>query len=427
MLRIFIFKLVLVTIAILILTLEIYIGKKLAARLRTLRSFQILKRAYLVFILAGQSVMFVAIFYPGRGPETTLPHWFQPLYGSLMAINYAHAVWLVPFGLMALIMFLVKKTYAHKSSAQVNDEAITTENEEGITRWDFLNKSAALAGFAANFLPTATSVAAISGIFLGSKEIVTMPKEIHIRSLHDDLKGIKIVQLSDIHVGTLIGERYLGFTLDLIRNAKPDYIVVTGDIIDSNNVFLPVAGHYFRKLVELLPKHTKQTPCLLAVLGNHDLIDNGDEVAHELGKAGARFLRNKSLLAKRGNGVLQIAGLDYPKDMSSRFSVMQNYFAQTQKPLKQELPLVVLNHHPSDFEFLKTQQVDLVLSGHTHGGQINFSEDRDSPLNATTYIYKYYIDHYSEAGSQLYVNRGLGHWFPLRIHCPPEITVLTLV
>lgn len=427
MLRIFIFKLVLVTIALLILVLEIHIGKKLAARLRPLRSFKILKRAYLVFILAGQSVMLLAIFYPGRGPETTLPHWFQPLYGSLMAINYAHAVWLVPFGLMALVMFLVKKAYARKSSAQGIAEASTAENEEGITRWDFLNKSAALFGFAANFLPTATSVGAISGIFLGSKEIVTMPKEIHIRSLHDDLKGVKIVQISDIHVGTLIGERYLGFTLDLIRNAKPDYIVVTGDIIDSNNVFLPVAARYFRAIEQIVPQSKKGPPRLLGVLGNHDLIDDGEAVAKGLTQAGLKILRNSSVTITRGRGSLQIAGLDYPRDMSSRFSIMQNYFAQTQASLKREIPLVVLNHHPSDFEFLKTQRVDLALSGHTHGGQINFSEDRASPLNATTYIYKYYIDHYSEAASQLYVNRGLGHWFPLRIHCPPEITVLTLV
>jgi len=106
---------------------------------------------------------------------------------------------------------------------------------------------------------------------------------------------------------------------------------------------------------------------------------------------------------------------------------MQSYFAEVAAQRTVGAPFFLLNHTPADFEFLKQQRIDLVLSGHTHGGQINFSKAQNTLLNGAHWVYKYYIDYYTEQGSQLYVNRGLGHWFPLRINCPPEITVITLV
>ncbi len=204
--------------------------------------------------------------------------------------------------------------------------------------------------------------------------------------------------------------------------------MVTGDIIDNNNAFLPTASTFFSLIDAMLPARRGYVAGgrAFGVMGNHDYIDDGIAAAKAFNKAGLKMLHNRHEVIGRGKGRLQLAGLDYPPLGRGRNLIMQEYFKATSAKLQSNLPVVLLNHNPADFEFLKTQKVDIVLSGHTHGGQINFSHKQDSYLNGARWFYKYYVDHYAELGSQLYVNRGLGHWFPLRVSCPPEITVLVL-
>jgi predicted MPP superfamily phosphohydrolase len=420
--RVIAFKFVVAVITLTLLAFQYVIWKKIASRFVEGRMLRRVRLAYWLCVGAGQAVMWFAVLYPGRGLATTLPEWYQPLHGALLAINYSHAFWLLPLGFFWLIGILWRRLRSDKPIAQATGET-------ALSRAEFLQRALGATAFGVNLLPAATSVAAISGIFLGSREITIIPKTIRLAGLHDDLKGLRIVQISDIHIGNLIGERYLNFTLGLIRDARPDYVVVTGDIIDNNNAFLPVATNYFAQLAAILqrPKDRPHVSRLMGVLGNHDLIDNGLVAAAELTRAGLRILRNEVQTIRRGRGTLQIGGLDYPPLGRGRTAIMRSYFSELKEKRNRETPLVLLNHNPADFEFLKNQQVDLVLSGHTHGGQINFSDSQDTLLNGAYWIYKYYVDHYVEQDSQLYVNRGLGHWFPLRVNCPPEITVITLV
>jgi predicted MPP superfamily phosphohydrolase len=420
--RVIAFKVVVAVITLTLLAFQYVIWKKTASRFAEGRMLRRVRLAYWLFVGAGQAVMWFAVLYPGRGLATTLPEWYQPLHGVLLAINYSHAFWLLPLGFFWLIGILWRRLRSDKPVAQA-------AGERAVSRAEFLQRALGATAFGVNLLPAATSVTAISGIFLGSREITLMPKTIRLAGLHDDLRGLRIVQISDIHIGNLIGERYLNFTVGLIRDARPDYVVVTGDIIDNNNAFLPVATNYFAQIEAMLKRPTDKpgNSRLLGVLGNHDLIDNGLVAAAELTRAGLRILRNEIHTIHRGRGTLQIGGLDYPPLGRGRTEIMRSYFAEVNEKRNGETPLVLLNHNPADFEFLKTQQVDLVLSGHTHGGQINFSRSQNTLLNGAHWIYKYYVDHYDEQGSQLYVNRGLGHWFPLRVNCPPEITVISLV
>ncbi len=420
--RVIIFKIILAIITLTLLAFQYVIWKKIASRFSDDTTVRRLRAAYWLFVGAGQLVMWFAVLYPGRGPETTLPEWYQPLHGALLAINYSHFFWLLPLGLFWLAGIVYCK---FRSQATSNQPAVSGE---AVSRSEFLRRALGTAAFGVNLLPAATSVTAISGIFLGSKEIAVMPKETRLRGLHDDLKGLRLVQISDIHIGNLIGERYLNFTLGLIRDALPDYVVVTGDIIDNNNAFLPVAANYFAQIEAMLKRSTDKRgeSRLYGVLGNHDLIDNGLVAAQGFNRAGLRILHNEVKLVRRGRGQLQIAGLDYPPLGRGRTEIMKQYFSQMSQKRNAEAPIILLNHNPADFEFLKGQQVDLVLSGHTHGGQINFSRAQNTLLNGAHWMYKYYVDHYAEGDSQLYVNRGLGHWFPLRVNCPPEITVITL-
>jgi len=420
--RVVAFKLVVAIVALALLAFQFVIWKKISARLAEGKLLSRVRVGYWLFIGAGQAVLWFAVLYPGRGLATTLPDWYQPLHGALLAINYSHLIWLLPLPLFWLLGSVYRRLRRTQSVPAAS-------GEKAMSRSEFLRSALGAAAYGVNLLPAATSVTAISGLFLGSREIAVMPKEIQLRNLHDDLKGLRLVQISDIHIGNLIGERYLNFTLGLLRDARPDYLVVTGDIIDNNNAFLPVAGSYFAQIEAMLRRPGDKTghSRLLGVLGNHDLIDNGIIAAQALRRAGLRILHNEVTIIQRGRGKLQLGGLAYPPLGRGRTAIMQSYFAEVAAQRTVGAPFVLLNHNPADFEFLKQQQIDLVLSGHTHGGQINFSKAQNTLLNGAHWIYRYYIDYYTEQGSQLYVNRGLGHWFPLRINCPPEITVITFV
>ncbi|MBS0619454.1 MAG: metallophosphoesterase [Spirochaetes bacterium] len=414
--RLIVFKLVFAVITIALLAFQVAIWKKIKPKISASTRYKLYRFLYYAMVISSQTLMWVGVFYPGRGLATTYPEWYEPIHRVLLAITYSHAFWLFPLALFWLLGMGLKRILSPRLPL-LKEKGI----EDEVSRADFLRKAGGAALTGINLLPAVTSVAAISGMFLGSREIWVNQKTIRIKNLHDDLKGLKIAQISDIHIGNLIGERYLHFAQGLIRAAKVDYIVATGDILDNNNAFLPTAAKFFADLEALAPGR------LLASMGNHDYIDDGAEAARTYAQAGARMLVNDSTLATRGRGVLQFAGLDYPPMGKTRSDTMRMYFAHVQKKLRSDIPVVLLNHHPSDFEYLKTQRVDLVLSGHTHGGQVQLSSERNSIFNSGHWLYKYYIDHYEENGAQLYVNRGLGHWFPLRVQCPPEITVFTLV
>jgi len=439
MTRLLVFKLIFTVVTVTLLLFQIVIWKKISAKVLSWRFGKVLRAIYFAMVFTGQSVLWIGIFYPGRGMATSFPEWYEPIHRVVLAINYSHFFWVLPLGFVWLVGMVLRHLTSSPSpqrgegsqsaiaqDAKESNPPLSMSMERGpggevISRVDFFKRVAGAAAFGINLVPAATTVGAISGMFLGSREIWVNEKQIKLNQMHDDLKGLRVVQISDIHIGNLIGEKYLNFTLGLIRAAKPDYVFVTGDIIDNNNAFLPTAGTFFALMNSMLPGR------VFGVLGNHDYIDDGRAAAKGFTDAGLRILLNEVVTLKRGNGRLQLGGLDYPRLGQSRPAAMQNYFASLTPARKPEIPLVLLNHHPSDFEYLKHQKVDLVLSGHTHGGQINFSSNRNSFLNGAGWGYKYYVDLYAEHGSQLYVNRGLGHWFPLRIACPPEVTVFTFV
>lgn len=418
--KLIVFKIVATVITLTLLLFQIAIWKKLSPHVSRLRARKYIRIAYFAMVAAGQSVMWFAALIPGRGIDFTLPQWYLPIHSVLLGINYAHFAWLLPLGFLWLLGMAWQRLR--------RQPAERTNSGNGVSRADFLKKAATTAGIGINLLPAATSTAAISGMFLGSREIWVKETPVRINGLHDDLKGLRILQISDLHIGQLIGEKYLNFSLGLMQAARPNYVVVTGDIIDNNNAFLPTASTFFALIDAMLPARRGYVAGgrAFGAMGNHDYIDDGVKAAAAFNSAGLRMLQNDVQIIGRGKGKLQLAGLDYPPLGRGRSEIMQRYFKHTQAKLRTELPTILLNHNPADFEFLKTQKVDLVLSGHTHGGQINFSKEQSSYLNGAHWMYKYYVDHYSEHGSQLYVNRGLGHWFPLRVSCPPEISVFVL-
>jgi uncharacterized protein len=235
---------------------------------------------------------------------------------------------------------------------------------------------------------------------------------LRVPGLPKALDGYVIAQVSDIHTGAFVGERELDEGLELVRRARPDLVVVTGDIVDYDPAFAPMTA---RRLSDL-PGRDGVT----AILGNHDYYAGADLVAASLRAAGIDLLRNsgKTIRPDDGGG-FALLGAD---DVSSqRHSLTGPDLDRALADVPPDRPRILLSHQPFTVDRWPGQ-VAVQLSGHTHGGQIN---PGFSPVGM---MMKYVAGRYEVGGTTLYVNRGFGTVGPpARVGAPPEITRFVLV
>jgi predicted MPP superfamily phosphohydrolase len=237
---------------------------------------------------------------------------------------------------------------------------------------------------------------------------VAMP----IPGLSRGADGFTIVQLSDIHLGQCVGEGEMRAAEELVRKAKGDLIVLTGDLIDHDARYAERLGRLVRRLGEIRP--------VVAIPGNHDYYTGIETVLATLRAAGATVLVNEAttLLGERGGFVL--AGLD---DQRGEATGGGPDLGLALARVRSDAPRIVLCHNPK--HFLDTAgHVALQLSGHTHGGQVNLGlRPADLVLR-----HGYIAGAYENKGSRLYVNRGFGTAGPaVRVGAPPEVTRIVLV
>jgi predicted MPP superfamily phosphohydrolase len=228
------------------------------------------------------------------------------------------------------------------------------------------------------------------------------------------LDGFTIVQLSDVHVGTFIGERELARGLGLIAGVRPDLIVVTGDIVDSDPRFVPMAA---RALGSLSAREG-----VVCIPGNHDYYTGARAVLDGMRRAGLDVLLNRGkIVAPSDGGGFALLGVD---DMWSKDS-LHGHGPDLEKALvsvPSDLATILLAHQPRYAAIASQTRVDLQLSGHTHGGQIN------PGFRLIDLFTRYVAGRYDVGAMQLYVNRGFGTVGPpTRIGAPPEITKIVLV
>jgi uncharacterized protein len=241
-------------------------------------------------------------------------------------------------------------------------------------------------------------------------ELVEVP--LRIPGLPRALDGYVIAQVSDLHTGAFVGERELDEGLSLVRRARPDLVVVTGDIVDFDPAYAPLAAG---KLAAL-----PAPDGVAAILGNHDYYAGAEEVLSTLRSAGVDVLRNTGKIVRPGDGGgFALLGVD---DISSRRRGRTGPrldFALAS--VRADLPRILLSHQPVTVD-LWAGDVAAQLSGHTHGGQIN---PGFSPVGL---FMKYVAGAYAVGGTTLYVNRGFGTvGAPSRVGAPPEVTRFVLV
>jgi predicted MPP superfamily phosphohydrolase len=241
-------------------------------------------------------------------------------------------------------------------------------------------------------------------------ELTEVP--IAIQGLPRVLDGYTIVQVSDIHAGDYVGERELDEGLSLVRGARPDLVVVTGDIVDFESERARLVA---RRLVDLAPRDG-----VAAVLGNHDYYADQDEVTAAVRAAGIDMLVDEGRVIRRADGGgFALLGVD--DRWSIRYGRSGPRLAQARAMVPPDLARILLSHQPQTIEGW-AGQVALQLSGHTHGGQIN------PGFRPANIFLKYVSGLYRVDGTALYVNRGFGTVAtPARIGAPPEVTRFVLV
>ncbi len=255
-----------------------------------------------------------------------------------------------------------------------------------------------------------------------NKTIVTTKIEVVSEKIPESFSGYKIVHISDLH-NTEFGFRNRRL-IRKIREADPDIIVMTGDMVDMYRPHISVAVRLGEKLSEIAPTYF--------VTGNHDVKAVGrEELLAGFEKCGVETLKNKKVILEKDGEKISLMGIDDPKFLDDTMS--GNDRENTEKALKKlaeksgESFKILLAHRPEMIDIYSALEIDLVLSGHAHGGQINIPGKGGIIAPGQGWFPDFYEGLYEVGETQMIVNRGLGNSaFPFRINNKPEIIIAEL-
>ena len=252
-------------------------------------------------------------------------------------------------------------------------------------------------------------------------------------NLPSAFKGLKIVHISDIHSGSLLDKKAVEIGVEKILKEKPDLILFTGDLVNDKATEMELLQDVFARL--------KAPMGVYSTLGNHDYGDyvqwpidgisktqNLENLKQVHANMGWKLLMNEHVVLERNKEQIAILGIENwgAKGRFPKYGKMNEAYAGTEKyPFK-----ILLSHDPSHWEaevITLYKDVDLMLSGHTHGMQfgVEIPGFKWSPVQ---YMYKQWAGLYETGQQKLYVNRGFGFLgYPGRVGVLPEITVIELV
>ena len=268
---------------------------------------------------------------------------------------------------------------------------------------------------AAVAVPAITVVGAVSGITNSFHEVNVYRRKLFYKDLPEELEGLKIFHLSDPHLHHYVTLSDLEDVLTAAEKFRPDITLVTGDIADDLNL-LPDAIRMIEQLKSPLGS--------FASLGNHEYFRGVERVKRIFDKSHTPLLVDEGIILPVGNLKLMIGGADDPVRMRVR-SV--EFFRNSIDYLLARQPLgdfsILMSHRPYALDYASEKEFDMVLAGHTHGGQIGFM---GRSVFESVWPDRYLWGEYSMGKTKLYTSSGMGHWFPFRLGCPCEAPILEL-
>lgn len=234
----------------------------------------------------------------------------------------------------------------------------------------------------------------------------------------DAMNGFTVAILSDFHYDRYFSVHPLRAAIPLVNNLHPDLIVLTGDFVTAPTFGDPKKAALAAEPCAGLLRQLVAPQGLWAVLGNHDEETDADHVTHALQAEKIQVLANRSEAIELHGSRIWLAGVN---DVLSGTADLP----ETLRLVPPGEAVVLLAHEPDFADYASRFPIDLQLSGHSHGGQIRIPPL--PPLYLPPLAKKYVLGTYQIRGLKLYTNAGLGTvTVPIRLNCPPEITLLTL-
>lgn len=264
----------------------------------------------------------------------------------------------------------------------------------------------------------APALAAVPAVLGGAAIVVARANprldvvDVPIAGLPRDLDGFRIVQLSDLHYGAYFGRRDAERAIALANETRAHLAVLTGDLVTYRSDDL-------EGLVGMLAR-LKCDAGIYGCHGNHEVNAGVVELADDLtARRGIRILRQTAETLRFGGARLRLAGVDYHP--------LRRPLPAATKSLQEDGAFnLLLCHNPGSFPSVREMGFDLMLSGHTHGGQINLEIARAN-LNIALVYTPYVRGLYTENGRSIYVSSGLGTvGAPIRLGAPPEVSLIRL-
>ena len=256
------------------------------------------------------------------------------------------------------------------------------------------------------------------GASVGSLRVRVDRVSLPLRGAAPHHETLRIAHVTDLHIGPLLeAERLAGF-VERINRLEPDVVAITGDIFDFDPAYVEDGC---RELAKLSGRHG-----VFAVLGNHDVYTGSEVVAEGLARhTDVRLLRDAWEPLELGGAPLAIAGIEDPGEGWTKHEDSHDALERLASEIPDELPRLLLAHRPSYFGHAAELGFPLVLSGHTHGGQVALPFAHHwNPSRMISHRTRGVFRH---GESTMYVSRGLGMaGLPLRINCPREIALIEL-
>lgn len=370
---------------------------RLLIRFRVLGSRRFFSIGY--WLITSSSLL---ILYSGR--LLSLPADFlQGGHSALVSAAYAWTISQIVFMVLGAIC-LAGSWLVRKAAGTAKEQ--TTHGR--MSRREFLRTSAAA-------LPLAAFGTGAGGVYAAMNEMVVNRYSLRF-DIPAQIDGFKIVQLSDLHVGSFFSLSKLEQVLEMVRREKPDMVVITGDFIDALELAEAAVDKVSRFAAEI-PQG------IYFCWGNHEYFKDKNRIAGLLKKSAVQVLDNSNKLIAKGEHPFYLVGVDYPwaDKKTEQVETRKQFLAAALKGLPDNALPLLISHHPDFIEEAFDAGIPLTLTGHTHGGQVSVFGYSLLPVQ-----YRFMRGMYQKGDQYGYVHTGTGHWLPFRIGCPPEICVFTL-
>ena len=260
---------------------------------------------------------------------------------------------------------------------------------------------------------------AVAG-YIGSRLLRVKSLEAHFPHLPDGLIGLRIVQVSDLHVGPHTSSRFLARVSKAVTDATPDLLVITGDQVDD---YADDVVHFAAAFADL------RAPLgAFAIAGNHDVYAGWAKVHSGMSAMGLRVLVNDAVQLSHRGVPFWLGGTGDPAGLGGPLGPDRDIAPDIPRTLR-HIPAgaftIVLAHNPALWPGLASRGVHLTLSGHTHYGQLSIPR---IGWSLASLFLEHAMDWHARGQSLLYINPGTNYWgLPLRLGALPEVTVITLM